>query len=305
MLLDVEHLARSLISRMPPGLKGALWMVAASAGGGAMLAFVRLASHDIHPLEIAFFRNFFAVFLVLPLHATLGSWRLPRAHMKRHSARALLTAGAMICYFWAAAIAPVALVTAISFTAPILATAGAAFLLSEKVGLSRWVAVMVGFAGVLVIIRPGPEGITAGALLALASTFFAAGDWLVLKPLTRDVPTRTVVTWLTVLLTPLTLLPALFVWKMPEPLTVLWLVGLAASATFAQVAATRSFALADVSLVSAFIYTQLIFAAAIGWWLFGEVIDGWTLVGAAVIVVSGAYIAKRDRDIKVVETVMK
>lgn len=74
-------------------IHGVFWMLAASASAGAMLAFIRLASYDIHPLEIAFFRNFFALFWVLPLHAMLGSWSLPCVHIKRHFGRSLLGGG--------------------------------------------------------------------------------------------------------------------------------------------------------------------------------------------------------------------
>lgn len=197
----------------------------------------------------------------------------------------------MICSFWAFALSPVALVTAIGFSTPLLATIGAAFLDGEKVGRKRWLVVVAGFVGVLFIIRPGPEGVTAGLLLALASALFAAGDWHVLKPLAKAEPARTVAAWLAVLMVPLTFVPMLIVWKMPSAETFFWLIGLSLSATLAQIAVTRSF-------VSAFYYTQLIFTVAVGWVLFDEAINAWTFVGAVVIATAGGYIARSARDIK-------
>ncbi len=279
---------------LSPALRGALWMIGGVACWTAIPVFVRLAAADMHPMQIAFLRTVFGLALVMPWLAARRSLLLPLGHFRLHFFRALFTAGAMVSAFWAFSLMPLAEATAIQFTLPLFATVGAALFLSERVGVRRLAAVVVGLAGALMVIRPGPAGIAPGAALALASALFGTGDWLMLKPLSRAVETHIVVAWLTVILVGLTAIPAALVWTTPTWSAVLWALALAVVATGGQTAATRAFAWADVSALSSLIYLQLVFVAAAAWAIFDEPLTAWTVAGAVVIVGAALYVTRGE-----------
>ena len=280
--------------RLSPALRGALWMIGGVCCWTAIPVFVRFAASDIHPLQIAFLRTVFGVALVMPWVAARGTLLLPLSHVRLHFSRALFTAGAVVTSFWAFALMPLAEATAIQFTLPLFATVGAALFLSERVGVRRLAAVIVGLAGALMVIRPGPAGITPGAALALASALFGVGDWLLLKPLSRAVETPVVVAWLTLILVAVTAGPAAWVWTTPTWPSGLWVLALAVAATGGQVAATRALALADLSFVASLVYLQVVFVAAVAWAVFGEPVAGWTVAGAVVIVGAAIYVTRGE-----------
>ncbi|MSO93980.1 MAG: EamA family transporter [Rhodospirillales bacterium] len=197
-------------------IEGALWMTATMALAAAMTALIRFGAADMHPFEVAFFRAVFGVLFLLPWHAASGTWRLPSRMFPLHLLRAVFTVACMLAFFWAVTLMPIAEATALSFTTPLIATMGAAVFLKEHVGRRRWMGVAVGFAGVLLILRPGFESLSFGAVLVLFSAVTGAGDWLTLRPLARRNPTRVVVTWLTLLMVPLSLVPALVFWTRPS-----------------------------------------------------------------------------------------
>ena len=275
-------------------IEGALWMTATMALAAAMTALIRFGAADMHPFEVAFFRAVFGVLFLLPWHAASGTWRLPSRMFPLHLLRAVFTVACMLAFFWAVTLMPIAEATALSFTTPLIATMGAAVFLKEHVGRRRWMGVAVGFAGVLLILRPGFESLSFGAVLVLFSAVTGAGDWLTLRPLARRNPTRVVVTWLTLLMVPLSLVPALVFWTRPSVEGLLWTAALAAAATLGQLTATRAFACTDVSYLALFDFLRLVFVAVIGIALFGEAVDAWTMLGAAVIVLASARLARQE-----------
>jgi drug/metabolite transporter (DMT)-like permease len=273
---------------------GALWMVATVALAALMVAFIRVGAEHLHPLALGFWRGAFGIALVIPWQAARGGWRLPTASFPLHLLRAAFTVLCMLAFFWAVALMPMAEATALTFTTPLFATLGAALFLKERVGARRWAGVVVGFAGALLIVRPGWEGVSFAALLALASALFGAGDWLTLRPLAGREPTHAVVTWLTLLMTPLSLIPALFVWQAPPPESLSAVFLLALAATLGQATATRAFRASEVSFLALFDFLRLVFVAAIGRLLFGEEIEAWTAVGSAIVIAASAAAARGE-----------
>jgi S-adenosylmethionine uptake transporter len=276
-------------------LKAALWMTAACVFGTAMLGCIRMAARDVHPFEIAFFRAFFALLLILPwVRIRTGRWLPATSRRGTHVFRATVTVGAMLLFFWAVLLMPLGDAVALSLTGPLFATAGAALFLREVVGWRRWGAILVGLAGALLVIQPAGGGIGPGAALVLASAVFGAGDWLALKRLATAEPTPTVVLWLTLLMTPLALLPALFVWTAPSLEALLWLAALAVAGTLTQISATRAFAFGELWYLAALSFLHVVTTAGLGALFFGESLDAWTLAGGAVIVGAVAYITQRE-----------
>ena len=270
-------------------------MIVAAFLFAVMNAAIKLAAaEDLHPFQIAFFRNAFALSLMLPWLARMGLGALRTERLKVHFWRAGIGLIAMLCWFTAVVRMPMAEAVALNFTVPLFATAGAAIFLGETVRARRWTATIVGFLGVLIILRPGFVELTPVTSLPIIAACFMAITVLIVKSLSRTEEPMAVVLYMNLLLTPLSLIPALFVWQTPSLRALLLMAFVGACAVLAHIAFTRSFARADASAVLPFDYARLPFVAAIGFFLFGDVPDLWTWVGAAVIAASAVYIAHRE-----------
>jgi drug/metabolite transporter (DMT)-like permease len=269
-------------------------MIGAGASFAIMIVIVRHVSAEQHPFQIAFFRNLFGMAFMLPWIIRTGGKGLRTERFGLHLFRALIGLAAMLCFFSAISLMPVAEVTALTFTAPLFATVGAALVLGEKVRLRRWTAAAVGFVGALVILRPGAAMVTPAAFVALASAAFMAVAILAIKALSRTENPNAIVLYMGLLLTPLSFVAALFVWTPPLPQTWPWLVAMGLTATLGQLMMTRAFAAAEASAVLPFDFARLVFVAILGFLLFGERPDLWTWIGAAVIVAATGYIAHRE-----------
>lgn len=275
-------------------VRAALLMIGACAGFSAMMAIVRLVSPEIHPFEAAFFRNLFGVICMLPWLVTTRGRRLRTHRPAMHVLRAVLGMTAMLLLFTAVSLLPLAEVTALSFTAPLFATIGAALVLREAVGVRRWTATLIGLVGALIIIRPSADAFTPAALVALASAAGIAAAQLSVKSLSRTEHPSAIVLIMGLLMTPMTLVPALFVWTWPSWSALGWMALMGLVATIGQALLVRALATADASAVMPFDFSRLIFASVLGWLMFNEIPDGWTIVGGAVVVATTVYIARRE-----------
>lgn len=284
----------SRFADIPAPVQGAVLMTGAAVGFSLMTGLIRYATQSLDPLQVVFFRNFFALAFMMPwlVHAGLGGLRTQRIGL--HLLRAGIGLTAMTCWFAAVALLPMAQAVALNFTVPLFATAGAALLLGEVVRARRWSATIIGFAGVLVIVRPGMQETTPALLLPVASALFIASAILMVKSLTRTENPNAMVFYMNLFLAPLSLIPALFVWRWPawEVLAALLALGLLAALSHLLVA--RAFARTDASAAVPFQYARLPFTALIGYVFFAEVPDVWTFVGAAIIAGAAIYIAHRE-----------
>ncbi len=284
--------------QFPAALQGALCMTAAAFGFSIMNAVVRFASTELDPLQIAFMRNFFALLVMLPWLVRVGLKPLSSGRFKLYLTRASIGYLSMISWFTAVAFMPLTEAVSLTFTAPLFVTAGAALILKETVGWRRWSATVVGFLGVIVIIRPGILEVNWVTALPIMAALFMAASSLMVKTLTQTEDSRSIVLYLNLFLLPISLVPALFVWQWPS-LTVLVLVaGVGSISVLAQLLFTLGFSRTDASIAVPFLYTQLPFIAAISFVTFGEIPDSWTLLGAAIIAASAIYIARRESRLK-------
>jgi drug/metabolite transporter (DMT)-like permease len=276
-------------------MTGALYMIAASLGFSVMNILIREVSHELEPAQIAFFRNFFAAAFMLPwLLASGAAKALPLRNLKLHLLRSGLGLMAMLCWFYSVSLLPLAQAVALNFTVPLFATAGAALILGEVVRARRWTATLIGFLGVLIILRPGDQEISLLTGLPVVAALFMACSVMIVKTLSaRDAP-ATIVMWMNLLLTPLSLIPALFVWRWPSWEAWLMVAAIGAVAIIAHIGLTRAYARADASAILPFDYTRLPFIALFAFFLYGEVPDLWTWIGAGVIAASSVYIAHRE-----------
>lgn len=269
-------------------------MVLASAAFSVMGSLIKFMATDMHPFQVAFFRCFFGLVWMLPWLIRKGPSVLKTNRFSLYLTRGGLGVVGMLSGFYAIAHLTLADVTALSFTAPLFATIGAAVILRERVRLRRWSATMLGFIGVLIILRPGAASIDPAVFLALLSAAVMAGNMLIVKSLTDTEPPDAVVTWMVILLTPATLIACLpfWVWPEGEQWPLLALLGLAGS--LGHMCITRGFKAAEASLAITFEYVRMPMSAAMGAIFFGERPTIWTFVGSAIVALSSAYIAHRE-----------
>ena len=278
-------------------LVGAGWMLAAGVGFGMLIALIRfLADSGIHPFQVAFFRCFFGMFVLAPFfwrNGLRGGLRTQRLGL--YTLRGATGALAMITWFWAIANLPITEATALSFTTPLMATILAILFLGEVVRFRRIAALLAGFVGVMVILRPGMETVQPAALVVLVSCLCMAMSTIFIKRLTDTEPPDAIVAYMLLMLMPIMLVASLFVWVWPTWEQLGWLLLMGVAATLAHMGLTRAFRAADVSTVLPFDFSRLIFVSIFAWFLFGEATSVYTWTGAAIITLAAVYIAHRER----------
>jgi drug/metabolite transporter (DMT)-like permease len=280
--------------RLSPITRAAMWILLSGFCSVMMNVLIRVAAQSMHPFEVAFFRCFFGLVFLLPWMVKSGPALLRSPRIGFYLLRAAIGLISMVTWFYGITVVPLTTATAVNFTAPLFATLGAVLILHEKVRFRRWSAVVLGFVGVLVIMRPGGERIDANLLILLVSSATAAMNNITVKFLARTDRPSTIVAFLMIYLTPLSLIPALFVWQWPDPSTFGALAGLGCLGTIAHISVARALAAADASACAPFEFARLPLAALIGFLWFGEVTDLWTWIGAAIIAGSSIYVAHRE-----------
>lgn len=269
-------------------------MIASGCCFGVMAILIRYASHSLHAFEIAFFRSFFGALATLPLLMRHGTAGLRTNRPGFYVLRCAIGTVGMLAGFWAIAHLPLAQAIALSYSSPLFVTIGAVIFLGEIVRARRWSAVIAGFIGVLVIVRPGSDGFTAASLVALIAAASTGTVTISIKFLSRSDPADTIVLLTTWLWVPLTLPAALLVWQMPP--ANLWplLVVLGVLGTLGQYFWTHALRLGEASTLAPFSYLQLIVVSVLAWWLFDEALDRYTVLGAAIVIGASLYIARRE-----------
>ena len=263
--------------------RGALWMVLAGFSFTAMLVCVRYLDGRYPSVEVVFFRAFAGLIFILPPLLKHGLVGLHTKRLPMHISRASFSLFAMIAYYYGVAYVPLADATTYSFIIPLFVTIGAVLFLREKVDGQRWAATIIGFVGVMVVLRPGHSAFTIPVLVMLLSILFYAGAWISMKFLTRTESASVIVFYQNVMIVPLALIPTLFLGSMPtiEDLAILITVGLTGS--FAHYCQARSFGEADASAVMPFDFLRLPFSVICAWYLFGEDTHWWSWLGAIII----------------------
>jgi len=275
-------------------VQAALLMLGSTVLFGLMAVAIRLASDSLHTFEVAFFRNFFGLLATAPLLVKHGPGLLKTTQLPRYLVRSVIGVLGMFCGFWAIGHLPLAQAIALSYSTPLFVTMAAVIFLHEHVRARRWAAVLIGFVGVLVILRPGSESFTAGTLVALVAAVFSALVSIQIKQLSYTEPADRIVVWTTLLWVPMSLAPALLVWEWPHGIAWLWVIAAGILGTTAHMLWTRAIKLGDVSALTPISFMQLLVVALLGYLLFDEKLDRWTAVGAAIIFGANAYIAHRE-----------
>jgi drug/metabolite transporter (DMT)-like permease len=263
-----------------------------------MHTLVRHLGQELPIWEVVFFRNLFGLLVVMPLVLREGVGKLISKKPLWHVGRSFIGIAAMWLWFYSLSVVPIAEATALSFTSVIFGSIAAAIFLGERMRLRRWSAVLVGFLGAMVILRPGFQDLSAGMVTVLVSSVFWALGVILIKHLSRWDSVVCIVALNQILLTGISAIPAYLVW-VPlslQQLGLLLCVG--ACATFGNIAMTTAFKWGEASAVFPVDFSRLLWAAMLGYFVFAEVPDVWTWSGGLIIFASTAYITFREAQVR-------
>lgn len=291
------RLAVAQLRRLPPNIQGALWLVSGGFIFTSNSAMIRLLSTEIESVQTAFFRAFFSVLLLAPmvLSGRVKPWQSER--IQGHFWRTAMGTTSMVLGFYAVSMLPLADATALAFSQPLFSVVLAALVLREKVRWRRWSATIVGFVGVLVMVRPGSGSLQPGAAVALLNALASATSILLVRRLSDSEKPLMILTQFAIFSTLLLAGPAIWFWKWPSAWGWALAIGVSISATIGQYFWVQAFAVGEMSAVAPFDYLRLPFAVFVGWMIWSEMPVIWTYVGAAIVIASALYIAYRESQI--------
>ena len=282
------------VAALPANIRGIALMCVSAGSYAIMLAIIRVLSKDIHFTEIVFFRVGIGLVVLLPMFAKGGLASMRTQHFWRYSYRAALQAAAMGSYYLGLTFLPLAVGVTLSQTTAIFIAIIAIWALAEPSVLGRWLVIALGLSGMLVIVRPSFEGVDYGALLVVLSALLYAIYQVDAKILSRTEPVTLIVFWTMVVATPMALAAALFFWVWPNPEQLLLLFVVGAVGTLGNWTMTMAYKIGEMTACAPVAYTQLVWAALIGFVAFGEIPDGWTWLGAAMIAASGIALSRME-----------
>ena len=276
--------------------RGIFWMIVSCIAFSSMWVLIRYASHDVHAFVIVFFRNFFGTLVLVPMMLrNKGLMKLNRvkANLRRATSGFIATTGT----FYAVSHAPMATALSINYTAPLFATVGAVLFLGEKIHFRRVAALIVGFAGMLIVVRPGALPMSAGVLAAMISAVSTAFSIIAIRQLVASDDSRSVAAWTFILMTPPSLVVALFFWTWPPANVWPLLIAIGCAAAVGQLSMNRAFALAETSAILPYDFVRFGLVTLAGITFFHERLDALTVLGGIVIFAATVYLAIRERQV--------
>ena len=262
--------------------------------GTVMLSFLKIAQEDVNVYVAGFFRFFLGLVIILPYIVRNKDAVLKTTHLKQHFLRAILGLPAMLIYFSALVLLPIEKLTAISFVVPLIVTILAVFFLGEKIYIYRTLALMLGFSGMLVIIRPGFVDISIGVYMVLFSALLWSINIIITKKISKDDSAITILAYQSIFMSLLSFFIVLFFWEMPSLKTFICLILAAMCGTVLHLTLNHAFKLVDVSMTQPYSFLNLVFASIIGYFVFDEMPDLYTWIGALIIFTGVLIISYRE-----------
>lgn len=280
-------------------LKGIALYIAAMAIVPLMDGIAKHLSEEMSVLQVSWARYFahFAILLPLVLIKHRPAQLLPRQPFLQVVRGGLLLIST-VCFFWSISLMPLADALAIVFVSPLVVTALSPWLLGETVGLRRWSAVIVGFLGACIIIRPGPEMLSSGAPFALAAGVGYALYLISTRRLAGSAPPSITLFYTAVVGAIVLSLAVPFAWTTPNMTQIALMASLGLIAAIGHFLVIKAFDSAPASLLAPYGYSEIVMATAVGYLVFGDFPDFWTWTGIAILITSGIYVSLRERKVK-------
>ena len=284
------------MDRLPSKPRAALWM----SGWLLMMLLLTVAGREtlreLNVFQVMELRSVIGLLLLLPiLHFHGGVAAMKTQRPLTHITRNLVHYVAQIGWFLALTLIPLSQLVSIEFTMPIWIALMAAFFLGERMTVWKITAIVLGLIGVVVIVRPTAGAINVGQLVALAAAFGFGISITMIKSLTRTDSTLRIIFWMTVVQSAAGLLPALYVWQWPTPQLWAWLVLIAFCGTFSHFCMARAMLYADATVVVPMDFLRVPLSATLGWLLYAERLDIFTVLGA-VLILAGNLLNLRSSD---------
>lgn len=281
------------MTTIPTAVQGAFWMLISGCCYVASASLMRQLGDAYSFYEVTFIRAVLAVVILAPVFL-----RHSRTRLWPERPFAVLMTGIysyLGILFWltAASTMPIGDFFALQFITPLFSIAFAILFLRERADFASWAATLVGFAGVLIVLRPGVIEISLGAVAALLSSFFYASVNTVIKSLSRTLSATTIVFYSNLLLVPIALPMAIIEWQTPLMADLPLILGVGFMSTMGYVLVTKAISLAPARVVQPVNFMRMPIGAAFGGVLFSEFPDVWTWLGAAVIFCATSYAVGR------------
>ena len=275
--------------------RGILLMILATILFSIMHASIKHISSGIHPFEVAFFRNLFGLIVIAPWFIKYGIQPLVTKKIKLHFLRSFFNVIAMLTFFYALSVTPLAEVASLAFTAPLFATLLAIIFLREKIGIRRSGAIIVGFIGAAIIVNPDFKNINIGHMCILISASIWSVALIFIKILGRTESSVTITSYMVIFMIPLSAIAASFYWVLPSLNDLLILAVIGIAGTGAQMLLAQALKEEDTGIIMPFDFLKLIWAVLIGYLVFSEIpaINVW--IGGIIIFSSTLYVAYRER----------
>ena len=277
---------------MPSPMRAVFWMCGALVSFMAMAVSGRELSVELNTFQILFFRSLIGLFVIAALLQHSGWAQVRTGNLGLQVIRNLVHFGGQYGWFYGVALIPLAQDFAIEFTTPIWTVILAAVILGERITPTRIAAVVLGFAGILLILRPGLEVVSVAALAVLAGAVGYATSHTLTKKLSATDSALAILFYMTVIQLPLGLLPSLTDWTVPSVALWPWVVVVGLTGLSAHYCMVRAFRHADAVVVVPMDFLRLPLIAFVGLLLYGEPLDPWVFLGAGIICV-GIYLNMR------------
>ncbi|MBT3701620.1 MAG: DMT family transporter [Alphaproteobacteria bacterium] len=270
---------------IPPVLRAALWMSGALASFTFMALGGRELASELTTFQILFFRSVVGLILVSTL-LTFSGWAQVRGkRVKLHLLRNTAHFGGQFGWFYGISLLPLSTVFALEFTAPVWTALLAVFVLSERLTMVRLMSILMGFGGILLILRPTVNGIGSAEMAVIGAAAGYAVAYVMTKKLGADNSPLTIIFYMTIIQLPLSFLPSLWQWTLPSMTLWPWVVLVGVTALSAHYCIARALALADAGVVVPMDFLRLPLITVIGFLLYDEAFDIWVLAGGAIIFV--------------------
>lgn len=286
-------LKKSLIAKsenMPDNTKGLLWAILAAALFAVAAAMAKVVINEFHVLQILFFRQIVVFLSSLPSIANSFPQSLKTRHLGIHAFRLIGAFVALSCSIWAVTVLPLTTAITLGFAKVFFIALIAYYFLNESVSKQKFFAIVFGFVGVVIVIRPGVEGIfNINALIPIIGAVGAAVAATSVRKLSQSESTATLLIYQSLFVGALAGIPMLWLWVTPSLKDTVFLLSMGMVATAANWIGVKALRLGEASVVGNVEYTQLVWAAALGFVLFSEIPDIYTISGAAFIVSSSIY----------------
>ena len=282
------------MKQLSGAILGSLWMLSSCIFYAVAASLVREVGDTYTAFQMTMIRSFVAVIVLAPVYLGEGGKLIfiPKRFFM-HFLTGVFTYLGIIFWFFATASMPIADFFALQFVTPLLTMAFAIMFLGEKVDARSWSAALIGFAGVLVILRPGIIEISFAALAALISAVFYASDNTVIKSLSKGVSATMIVYYAHLLMIPISIPMAIITWKQPTLYDFGVIVVLCLCLTMAYLSVTKAISLTVARVVQPVNFMRMPIAAVFGWVLFSEFPDIWTWFGAIIIFCATTYAVRR------------